>query len=266
MLVSAQKIIRAAPNYLGVPYSKLDCQAFVEKCLSDAGCRINLSGSNAWYREVMRNGWVGSPEECVKAYGHIPPGAFLFILSNNGNEPAKYQGDGIGNASHIGIYTGLTGAEMVTLSGNPDNKKYNFGDGAIHSSSSRGFVCTSRFSGKTISGGWNRCGVWNQVDYNGGSDAGLEVSYKAQVTGGALNIREEPTKSSARIGQIPNGMIVQVTEDLAGWSKIEYAGMTGYVMSDYLQKVEPESESVMITKVELEKLYDMIGDWLGLRG
>lgn len=135
--------------YIGTPYKQMDCQKFVERCLADCGLRMDLAGSNAWYREVMAHGWTGTPEECVQKYGKVPAGAFLFILLQDGREPAKYKGDGIGNASHIGICTGTTG------------------QGAIHSSSSRGMVCESKFQGKTIpNGGWNRVGLYDKVEYN----------------------------------------------------------------------------------------------------
>ena len=263
-MVTGQELIRCSLRYLGVPYSKMDCQAFVEASLADAGLRMNLSGSNAWYREVMANGWVGSPEECKQKYGSIPKGAFLFILAQDGREPEKYQGDGIGNSKHIGIYTGLTGAEMARLSPAPDAAKYNYGDGAINSSSSRGFVCTSRFKGKSISGGWNRVGVWNRINYKDG-DEGMQVTYRAKVIGGALNLRAEPTKDSERLDQMPEGSIVTVTEDLAGWSRVEYNGKIGYAMSEYLQEIredENHEESIAIPKSELESVYETIGKWL----
>ena len=135
---------------LGTPYKQMDCQAFVEWCLSRCGLKKDLAGSNAWYREVMKNGAVLSPEDCVKQLGKVPAGAFLFILNQDGKEPEKYRKDGLGNASHIGIATGR-------------------GEGAIHSSSSRGCVAESRFRGKTISGGWNRVGLWNRVSYDYGA-------------------------------------------------------------------------------------------------
>ena len=116
-MASARLLIRAAPAYLGTPYSTMDCQAFVEKCLSDIGINLNLAGSNAWYREVKAHGWVGTPDECKKKYGTIPAGAFLFVLKNDGKEPEKYKTDGIGNSSHIGIYTGLSGKKMCEMSG-----------------------------------------------------------------------------------------------------------------------------------------------------
>ena len=54
--------------------------------------------------------------------------------------------DGIGNASHIGLYIGRE-------------------SGAIHSSYSKNGVRYSYFAGSTINGGWNRVGLWNELDY-----------------------------------------------------------------------------------------------------
>ena len=162
------ELARAGCPYLGTKYSVMDCQAFVERCLDDIGLRKDLAGSNTWYRYIRENGWVGSPEECKALFGKIPEGAFLFILENNGKEPEKYRRDGIGNASHIGIYTAMTGAEMVSLAiteGDSIADRYNFGNGAIHSSSTRDAVATSNFSGKSISGGWNKIGLWAAISY-----------------------------------------------------------------------------------------------------
>lgn len=144
-------------KYLGVPYSTMDCQAFVEKCLSDCGMNKNLAGSNAWFREVSKNGIVLTPEECVKQLGKVPSGAFLFIHKNDGGEEKRGYHDGLGNATHIGLCTGSRG------------------EGAIHSSSSRGCVAESVFKGKTIpNGGWNRVGLWNKVSYDYGAGNTIE--------------------------------------------------------------------------------------------
>ena len=153
-MIDGEKLGDVGFKYLGTPYSQMDCQAFVEKCLEDCGLYKNLAGSNAWFREVMNHGAVMTPEECVQELGKVPKGAFLFILKQDGGEPAKYKGDGIGNASHIGIVTMPRG------------------EGAIHSSSSKGCVCESKFKGKTISGGWNRVGLWDKVAYDYGAGSG----------------------------------------------------------------------------------------------
>ena len=152
-MINGKALAEAGFSYLGVSYSKMDCQAFVEQCLRDCGLEKNLAGSNAWFREVAAHGAVMTPEECVRQLGTVPPGAFLFILAQDGGEPAKYRPDGLGNASHIGIVTGR-------------------GEGAIHSSASRGCVAESRFRNKTISGGWNRVGLWDRVSYDFGTDPG----------------------------------------------------------------------------------------------
>ena len=39
MIVDGGKLGEVGFNYLGVPYSEMDCQAFVEKCLSDCGMK-----------------------------------------------------------------------------------------------------------------------------------------------------------------------------------------------------------------------------------
>lgn len=147
-MVDGKKLGEVGFRYIGTPYSEMDCQAFVERCLKDCGNNTNLSGSNAWYREVMKNGWVGTPEECKRLQGEVPKGAFLFIVKEvSDSTPEKYRHDGYGDAIHIGIVT------------NKDK-------GAIHSSKSRGEVCQSEFHGKTIkNGGWNRVGLWDKVNY-----------------------------------------------------------------------------------------------------
>lgn len=250
--MKASELCNISPVYLGTPYSVMDCQAFVEKCLSDLGIWTNLPGSNAWFREVKKHGWVGTPEECRSKYGHIPPGAFLFILEQDGKEPDKYRGDGIGNASHIGIYTGLTGKQMCDIGGASVN--YNKGNGAIHSSSSRGCVCTSTFSGKTIRGGWNQVGLWDQLDYGGGG----RLEKLAVVTGGNLNVRDEPSTNARRIGQIPNGQTVAVYEENGEWSRVAWEALNGYAMSKYLSPVEMLS----VPRDQMQIIYEQIGSWL----
>ena len=181
MKPNGKALALAGDVYLGRSYSEMDCQAFAERCLRDIGINMNLAGSNAWYRKMT---WTGTPEECRKQFGSVPSGAFLFILEQDGKEPAKYRKDGIGNASHMGIKTGRTqeqmlkdGLERIAGRYGKDNtgkkaaqyefrKKVGFGNGAVHSSKSRGCVATSRFADRTIrNGGWNRVGLWDRIDY-----------------------------------------------------------------------------------------------------
>jgi len=155
-------LAKAGFKYIGRPYDRkqsggMDCQDFVEQCLRDCGVNKDLGGSNSWYRECLRNGWGGTPEECKALFGSIPDGAFLFIWEEvSESTPEKFRNDGIGDLTHIGIVTGT-------------------GEGAIHSSKSRGGVCESKFAGKSIRGGWNRVGLWAAgVSYGAKVDAILE--------------------------------------------------------------------------------------------
>ena len=242
MKISAIDFSLAGDKYLGRSYQEMDCQAFVEKCMADVGYRKDLGGSNSWYRECMKHGWVGSPEECAKEFGSVPKGALLFILEAVGPKtPAKFRKDGIGDVTHMGIVTGR-------------------GDGAIHSSQSRGGVVTSQFKGKTIkNGGWNRVGLLNQFDYEeesrGGTEgldegdlstppsAPVEMTCGAQKdmvmtgivtaeTGRTVNLRK--TKGGKLIERIPIGTEVEILDYGAEWCRIKAGRYTGWMMTKFL--------------------------------
>ena len=131
-----------------IAYTTLDCQAAVEEALRRAGVPLsecNLGGSNAHYRNCL---WRGLPERLIDLLGvkEVPAGFFMFIVLASG-EPAKYQGDGYGNADHMGIYMG--------------------GGQTFNSSSSRGGVeISTKFGGKKAvpNGGWNMVGWSEWVD------------------------------------------------------------------------------------------------------
>lgn len=231
---------------LGTPYSEMDCQAFVEWCLRQCGCNKDLPGSNAWYREVLKHGVILSPEDCVKELGCVPKGAFLFIHAFDGGEPPKYQGDGIGNASHIGLCT------------------IPRGEGAIHSSASRGCVAESKFKQKTINGGWNKVGLWTEVayDYSGGVTPTPEptptptpeptpeptpamTAIVGNVPEGKrqdVNLRKRPSTSSALVERVPVGETVEVLDYEDDWCKVKWNGYTGYIMTQFLIFDEPPEE------------------------
>lgn len=90
-------------------YNELDCQGFVEAVLKDIGIRksdgtiYNWLGSNSMYRNFYQ--WRGSVEECIKTFGKIPRGAFVYIWESSGEQQRAYF-DGLGNAKHVGIYCG----------------------------------------------------------------------------------------------------------------------------------------------------------------
>lgn len=222
----------AGDKYIGRSYEEMDCQEFIERCLADVGIRKDLKGSNAWWRAMT---WTGTPEECAQIFGSVPKGAFLFILKDDGGEESRGYHDGKGNASHIGIKTGR-------------------GKGAIHSSASRGCVAESEFHDKTIrNGGWNRVGLWDQMDYGKtinwllehigiGSvpaDQSQEEDKTMMVTvtspnGKPVNLRKAAAKDAALVDQIPDGTEAELLSSGEEWSKIKAKGKTGWMMTEFL--------------------------------
>lgn len=248
-MVNGKDISDAGFKYIGVSYEVMDCQKFVEQCLKDCGIDKNLAGSNAWYREIDKKGVLLTPEECVGQLGTVPAGAFLFIHANDGGEPPKYHGDGLGNASHIGLATGK-------------------GEGAIHSSKSRDGVCESKFKNKTINGGWNMVGLWNRISYDYGEDTKPEPDpgpepdptpepdpepqeefYEVYADNGkTVKMRAQPSTNCSLYWDIPCGEIVIVEKDKGEWCAIRLEAdrkKCGYMKSKFLRplvKPEPEPE------------------------
>ena len=269
---SAEKFADAGKKYLGAKYETMDCQDFVEQCMRDVGLKKNLPGSNTWYRYMT---WVGTPEDCKKKFGSIPKGALLYILLNDGKEPEKYRGDGIGNASHIGIKTGT-------------------GKGAIHSSYTLGCVAESAFKDKTIpNGGWNRIGLWDAFDYgekinrilsgegdhqgDDDKDQGGEAAVKKVISedGNPVNMRSGPGRNYSYIVKVPVGSVVETEGTKGDWTKISWKGKKGWMMSIYLSDEDdqqpepggdPDDSVVQVRKIWLEQLYYELGDILDRRG
>lgn len=97
-------------KYDKLAYAQYDCQAFCELVLRDLGVRqangqpYNWKGSNDMYRHAVS--WVGTIAECRQKFGDIPLGSWAFMWDTTGNERQRGYYDGLGNASHIGIYIG----------------------------------------------------------------------------------------------------------------------------------------------------------------
>jgi len=264
MAISAEQFSLEGDKYLGRSYDEMDCQEFYERCAEDAGLKKDLKGSNAWYREFQKNGWVGTPESCKVQFGSVPKGATLFIHAYDGGEEKRGYYDGLGNASHIGIKTGR-------------------GKGAIHSSASRGCVAESEFHDKTIpNGGWNMVGLHPWFSYgekidrilaeivagDGGSPSGGEeepipmnetatVVLPAGAGGTTVNMRKKADQNAALVVRVPVGSSVIITEDLGKWCAITYDRYSGYMMSNYLEYDGQGGESsfaVTLTAEEYERV------------
>lgn len=111
-----------------IPYSKLDCQAFVERVLQDCGYYNNWRGSNHMWRDALD--WKGTVDECIKKWGGVPVGAWLFTVTNDGGEVKRGYHDDEGNAAHVGIFTSKGKGAMHSSTGGvqecafPDPKRW----------------------------------------------------------------------------------------------------------------------------------------------
>jgi len=67
---------------------------------------------------------------------------------------------------------------------------------------------------------------------------------KVTLKSGYLNIRAEASTLGAKLGAIPNGAVVALSEYVEGWYLVTYGEITGYVSGDYIT-VTNESVSAM---------------------
>lgn len=219
-----------------IDYAELDCQGYMEEIFSQCGQKISYRGSNDMFRNACS--WIGTIDEAKQA-GHLKPGAALFILEHNGGEPDQYKADGIGNASHVGMYT-WEGA-LRDLDKNGSLRTCN----VVHSSSSMG-----RVAGSTLKNGWTHVGLWKNVDFGLDSiqrneSESMSIENVAVVTMGKImtenlkpvNFRKKANREADLIPRMPeinHGELVQVNSYLGDWANVTYQGYTGYIMKKFI--------------------------------
>ena len=177
MKPTANQVARAATlaAHVGYTYDELDCQAFVEHCVRQAGGRMDYLGTNDMAR---RAAWLGTLDE-ARAQGRLVPGAGLLIReATEANLPARYAGDGLGDFSHVGLYVGEN-----ALTDTDKNGRRRACD-VVHSSATMG-----RVAGSTLQNGWTHALWFSEIDYavTAGAGAGgtsTSAGISDTVTGG----------------------------------------------------------------------------------
>ena len=153
MKPTANQVARAATlaAHVGYTYDELDCQAFVEHCVRQAGGRMDYLGTNDMARRAT---WLGTLDE-ARAQGRLVPGAGLLIReATEANLPARYAGDGLGDFSHVGLYVGEN-----ALTDTDKNGRRRACD-VVHSSATMG-----RVAGSTLQNGWTHALWFSEIDY-----------------------------------------------------------------------------------------------------
>ena len=202
----------------GQDIDALDCQGYIEYCVNSIGGRMSYAGSNDMYRNA---GKVYTLSE-AKQLGLLVPAAGLLIVKKDGNEPDRYKGDGLGNASHVGYYLNTDGVEVG------------------HASASKECVTQS-----TIRNGWTHVILFDEIDYSeyideDESEEGEQAMvgrYRVEAEGG-LRMRATPSLSGKYMRIIPDKTVMEVTEIQNNFGKVKYAGHTGWCSMTYLKQTE----------------------------
>jgi len=108
-----------------------------------------------------------------------------------------------------------------------------------------GAVITTLSKGTTVAV-LNNSSSWYKVSVNGKEGyvsgeylTGTTATNVALGTGtvkcsSSVNFRSAPNTSSISYGELKNGTAITVLSTSNGWSKVSYAGKTGYISADYL--------------------------------
>ena len=115
-------------------------------------------------------------------------------------------------------------------------------------------------------GKWNWGGELKYVNY-GGVD--MDVLYKATVSasnGAPVRMRQQPSVTSKELASIPVGTVVDVLDELDGWSQISYGGRDGYMMGKFLEPIGSGDEmmdGLRTVKTALETALNIIDKLVG---
>ena len=203
-MIQAEEAIRVARGLIGTAYSELDCINLVKKVIRTA------PGGDKRYTTAGTNELWNSFDSAPK-YRHL-------IWRQSGISGAKpgmlaFMGVGTSDVSHTGLVT-----EQGTV---------------IHSSKSRGGVVETALTAKA---GWNGLGVHRMIEVAenaGAAPTGTAYIVCAQK---GLRMRKKPDIRGEYMQMLPDGAVITVLEEQAGWFKTTYKGYTGWVSAEYCCK------------------------------
>lgn len=236
-------------------YDQMDCQAFIEASVNHAGGSMAYAGSNDMARNAIV--WMGTIEN-AEAEGKLVPGAGLMIHEDDESGlPAQYQGDGLGDFSHVGLYIGDDLAIKDYAKGAIFKRTCN----AIHSSSSMG-----RVAGTTLQNGWTHVVWFKDIDYGEEVTPGVTLGVGLETTdpaydedgneteeapeegtyevipatvyaqnGKPVKIRSKPDVSSDLYWTREVGTVLEVLDKGKTWCKVRSRSRVGYMMTKFLR-------------------------------
>ena len=203
---------RSAPNTSSTSYGELK-----------NGTKVNVVGvSSGWYK-VTYNGKTG----------YIHPD-YLTLASS-----ASSSGTAIAPSNTVTSTTGTAGTVKCSSSVNLRSEantsssilaELKNGTAVTVVSTANGW-CKVNCSGKTGYIKSDYVSTTGSASNNTSASTGTAAVVKCSST---VNFRSAASTSSTVLGELKNGTAVTVLSTSNGWSKVSYAGTTGYISADYL--------------------------------
>ena len=201
---------RSAPNTSSTSYGELK-----------NGTKVNVVGvSSGWYK-VTYNGKTG----------YIHPDYITLASSSAGTAiaPSNTVTSTTGTAGTVKCSSSVNLRSAANTSSSILAELKN-GTAVTVVSTANGW-CKVTCSGKTGYIKQDYVSTTGSVSNNTSASTGTAAVVKCSST---VNFRSAASTSSTVLGELKNGTAVTVLSTSNGWSKVSYAGKTGYISADYL--------------------------------
>lgn len=220
---------------------------------AEEGC-VDCSGAFVWaFSQVNKtcphgsNAMARNMTTSLMAMNKAQPGMVAYKLrtafEDSYDLPAKYQE---GGKADNGDYNDYYHVGLVDASGCYVLNAQ---------STSTGFVRSK------ISAGWDACGYLTGIDYtNTQTDGDVASMTQMMVTassGSTVNRRVAPKAGAALLDRIKIGTVVTVVATDGTWSTVQYDGVTGYMMSQYLTELD-STDTTTETDTTLAELLERV--------
>lgn len=201
---------RSAPNTSSTSYGELK-----------NGTKVNVVGvSSGWYK-VTYNGKTG----------YIHPDYITLASSSAGTAiaPSNTVTSTTGTAGTVKCSSSVNLRSEANTSSSILAELKN-GTAVTVVSTANGW-CKVTYSGKTGYIKQDYVSTTGSASNNTSASTGTAAVVKCSST---VNFRSAASTSSTILGELKNGTAVSVLSTSNGWSKVSYAGKTGYISADYL--------------------------------
>ena len=203
----------------GLTYDEYDCIGFTNLVRRTCGLNNLANGTNTLWRNHTLT-WQGTIAEAIAQFGEKPQGCYLFKIKpetdpdyNNPPIPQQYYMDGIGNVTHVGIFTDM-GLGVMQSGG--------YGGTGVHDSSFR-------------SDYWTHIALAPGIDYNGQQQPTFQ---NPDIINGFWCSPDTRAGSWSVQTQVPSSMQKMNANNIksffidAGWTLQAVCGMLGNMQAE----------------------------------